>query len=204
VGAVAVAALVLSARPGSWQALDWSVSDRMRSGMSAGVEAVRVMFRDSGALSPTALAAVQRSVEFQAQVFPAFLGLASLASLGVAWWLYVRLGRGRVMALAPLREFRFNDHLVWVFIAGLALLIAGPTGAWGRAGSNAVVFMGALYALRGLAVLVFGTGGLSFAQAAVFLVGMMFVAPIILGVTLFVGLGDTWLDLRNRRRLPAA
>jgi hypothetical protein len=101
-------------------------------------------------------------------------------------------------------EFRFNDQLVWVFIAGLALLLIGWGGDWGRAGSNTVVFMGALYALRGAAVVLFAMGGVSFFGAAMLCLGLVFIAPVMLALALFIGLGDTWVDLRERlRRQPA-
>ena len=121
----------------------------------------------------------------------------------MAWWLHRRLTDGGVPALGPVSEFRFNDHLVWVLIAGVALLLLGWGGSWGRAGSNAVVFMGALYALRGIGVVLFATGGVSFFGAVMLFLGLLFVAPVLLALVLVIGLGDTWVDLRERlRRQP--
>lgn len=203
-GAAAGAALVLSGTPGGWSALDWRVGERMRGGIATALEAVRAVQGESEAFSPALVAAVYRTAEVQAQVFPAMLGLASLAALGVAWWIYVRLGFGSDRGLGPLGEFRFNDHLVWLFIGGLVLLVAGGEGAPGRAGSNAVVFMGALYALRGAAVVVFLGGGVTALGAMLLALGLLFVAPVILAGALVIGLGDTWLDIRRRIREAAA
>jgi len=144
--------------------------------------------------------AVYRTAEIQGLVFPALVGLSSMAALGVAWWVYVRLARESDQGLRPLSEFRFNDQLVWIFIGGLLLVLLGSGQALDRAGTNAVVFMGALYALRGAAVLVFLSGGLSMVGAALVAVAMLFVAPVILTGTLVVGLSDTWFDLRERAR----
>jgi hypothetical protein len=202
-GALAIGATILHVRPGAWEVLDSLVAERLGAGLGAGLETMRLLGGSRG-VSPALTETVQRAVDFQAQVFPALLGLASLASLGLAWWLYVRLAQGRPGGLMPVREFRFNDHFVWIFIAGVVLLLAGWGDAWGRAGSNAVVFMGALYTLRGVAVVLFATGGVSFFGAALLLVAVLFLAPVLVGVTLFIGLGDTWLDLRTRIKRLAA
>jgi hypothetical protein len=150
------------------------------------------------------VSAVYRTVEVQAAVFPALLGIASMASLGVAWWLYVRLSSGSDQGLGPLRDFRFNDHLVWLFIAGLVLVVIRWGDALAGVGANAVVFMGALYALRGAAVIMFLSGGLSLFGYVLVGLGLLFVPPLVLVGALVVGIGDTWLDVRNRTRSRAA
>jgi len=126
--------------------------------------------------------------EATAKAFPALLALESLAALALAWSLYHRVSRTRIgPPLAPLREFRFNDQLVWGLIAGItALLLPTLEGVRGP-GLNLVVFFGALYALRGLGVLV----------------GLALVALLSDGVAFalgLVGIGDTWLDWRSRAR----
>jgi hypothetical protein len=150
------------------------------------------------AMTPDLVGAVQATAETQAQLFPALVGLASMAGLGLAWWLYVRLALGRRGALGPLRDFRFNDHWVWLFVGGLLALILGVGELGTRAGSNAVLFMGALYALRGAAVVLFVNGGISAFGVGLLALGMMFLAPVILAGALLIGLGDTWLDIRTR------
>jgi hypothetical protein len=93
---------------------------------------------------------------------------------------------------------------VWVFIAGVLLLLVGWGEAWGRAGTNTLVVMSALYALRGAAVVMYVTGGLSFFGATMLLFALLFIAPVIFVLALLIGLGDTWMDLRERlRRQPA-
>ena len=121
-----------------------------------------------------------------------------MAALGVAWWARSRLTRDEGAALGPLRDFRFNDHLVWLLVAGLVLILAQWGDALGRVGSNAVVFMGVLYALRGAAVFVFVSGGLSLFGYVTFLLGIVLAAPVVVAVAVLIGIGDTWLDLRAR------
>ena len=143
--------------------------------------------------------------------FPALLSLESLAALALAWATYHRLSRRRLAApLAPLREFRFSDQLVWGLIIGLVILLFPNLANLRGFGLNLVVFFGALYAVRGLAVLAwFMKPG---ALAVSFVVGfVMLLAPflsvfavlgfLMLGVTaLGLGVGDTWADWRGRAR----
>jgi hypothetical protein len=96
-----------------------------------------------------------------------------------------------------LKEFRFNDQMVWVLILGITALLLS-SGAVERAGANAVVFVGALYALRGAGVVLFLTGGVSLFGGLLFLVGFIVLAPFVTLGAMFIGLGDTWFDLRGR------
>jgi hypothetical protein len=144
-------------------------------------------------------------------VFPALLALQSLAALALAWATYHRLSRARLGApLRPLREFRFNDQLVWGLIVGLTIMLLPTLTALSGVGKNLLVFFGALYAVRGLGVLSWfmapGSLGLTlgiafltlwvpfinvFAALAFMMVGIASVA---------LGLGDTWADWRSRAR----
>jgi hypothetical protein len=149
-----------------------------------------------GGLSET----VQATAEVQGMVFPALLALSSLATLGVAWWVHVKVMTGSSLGLGALRNFRFPDPLIWLLIGGLVLvLLAGWTGGVGRLGVNLVVFMGGLYVLRGAAVLLFLSGGLSVLAGILVAVGMVLAAPVLLAAAMAVGVGDSWLDLRARR-----
>jgi hypothetical protein len=145
------------------------------------------------------------------EVFPALLALESLGALAFAWAAYHRLGRTRLGApLAPLKEFRFNDQLVWGLIVGLTIVFLPTLSAFRVAGSNLLVFFGALYALRGLGVLawflapgaLFGGMTVGFAMLlwpvlnVIAVLGFM----ILLIAALGLGLGDTWADWRRRPR----
>ncbi len=198
-GAGATVALLVVGRVGTWDILDWVVRDRMSKGVSIALETMRAV-RGGEAVPPALVSALDETVRAQSVVFPALLGLASIAALGVAWWMYVRLDRGEDEGLGPLARFRFNDHLVWVFIGGLVLLVVRWGGVLGQVGSNAVVFMGALYALRGAAVVLFLSGGLSFLGMVLLVFGLLFVPPVLLAGAMIIGLGDTWLDIRGRIR----
>lgn len=199
-GSFGVTALFFAVQPGRWSVVDWAVQDRMAAAWGLVMEAIRAFRADGGGIAPEILEGVTDMMELQGTIFPSLLGLTSLAGLGVAWWLYVRLARGSDRGVGPLAEFRFNDQLVWVLIVGLVLLLAGWGDAWARTGGNAVVFMGGLYALRGAAVLVFLNGGISVLGAVALGIGLLVpvLASVILGGALVVGVGDTWFDLRTR------
>jgi hypothetical protein len=198
-GAAAVAAVVLAVRTGSWGTVEWAVEQRISQGLGTALEALRMM-RGGEALPPALVTAVHETVRAQANVFPALLGISSMAALGVAWWVYVRLSSGSDQGVGPLREFRFNDHLVWVLIAGVVLLLTPWEDVLARVGANTVVFMGALYALRGAAVILFLSGGLSLLGYVMLILGLVFLPPLVLTGAMVIGIGDTWLDVRRKLR----
>lgn len=144
-------------------------------------------------------------------VYPALLALESLAALALAWATYHRFSRARLGApLRPLRDFRFNDQLVWGLIVGLTIMLLPTLTALSGVGKNLLVFFGALYALRGLGVLSWfmapGSLGLTLGVGFVMLAAPVvnFFAAlgfILLGIAaLALGLGDTWADWRSRAR----
>ncbi|MEJ2206479.1 MAG: DUF2232 domain-containing protein [Gemmatimonadota bacterium] len=204
-GAVAVAAVVaaflLSVQAQAWGTVEWVFRERMADGVGTAVQAL-VLFRGGDSLPPATVAKIYDAVEMQAVVFPAVLGVATLASLGVAWWLYVRLSTGSDQGVGPLRDFRFNDHLVWLFIGGLVLLLLRWEAVSAQIGANAVVFMGVLYALRGAAVVMFLSGGLSLLGYVLVAFGLVFLPPLVLTGAMVIGIGDTWLDVRRKVREP--
>ena len=131
-------------------------------------------------------------------VYPALIGLASMGALCIASYVANRMD-GVEAALAPLRAFRFSDHLAWGLVVGLALLVI-PAGGWAvRAGANVVVFMAGLYVFRGLAVLAWlGTTVVASGWwIAVWLFAAVLFYPVTIGTALVMGLSDTWLDLRS-------
>lgn len=149
-------------------------------------------------------AAVGRAVSLWEAVYPAMLALASISALGVVGYVLGRV-RGELRPLPPLREFRFGDHLVWVLVLGLGLLVL-PAGAWAeRAGGNIVTVMGGLYLLRGLAVLVWlGASVLSSGWViGAWVLAALVLYPVTVGASLVMGISDTWLDLRSRAGVKA-
>ena len=200
--AFAVSVVVIVARDGSWQTVDFAVTNAVEGGVATTLQAVELL-RGGDAISPALAAAIHQTARAQVDVFPALMAIASMAGLAVAWWLYVRLRGGGDQAVGPVKHFRFNDHLVWLLIVGLLMLVTRWGDAIARVGSNAVVFMGALYALRGSAVFMFISGGLSLFGYVMLAIALVLAAPVVVGVAMVVGIGDTWFDVRERLRETA-
>lgn len=194
-GAVGVLAVT---RPGVLAEVDWWIGTRLTSTAHTAYE-----WLGTAALEGVG-ETIRGVVRTQVGLYPALLGLASLGALAVSWYVVTRL-RGSTDALGPLREFRFGDQLVWILVAGLVLFLLPAGELAARLGGNAMAFMGGLYLLRGIAVLVWlGAALLTSAWTAVLwgVVAVLFY-PVVVGAALVLGLGDTWLDLRKRLR-PAS
>ena len=162
--------------------------------------------------------ALERVSGAGATAFPALLALQSIAALALAWAMYHRFSRVRLgPPLASLRDFRFNDQLVWGLIVGLVIFLL-PKLAPARAaafvllrtfGVNLLVFFLSLYALRGLGVLswVLSTRTLAVLIGAGIALAMVpmtagIALPVLLSILLvagLLGLADTWFDLRRSR-----
>ncbi len=205
-GTAATAAIFLVLRPGSFQMLDQALGRQLREAVAQQVQ----LWKAAGAdLPPAFTDGMYKVVETRSFLAPALAALASMAALALAWGIYRRLAVREERALAPLREFRFHDELVWLIVAGIVLvLVPGLGPAAVRVGSNLLTFMGALYALRGLAVVVSMTGG-AFGVGGIFLVlfaalADRWIPPLIMAIAVLVGLTDTWLDLRARLVTPSA
>ncbi len=144
-------------------------------------------------------------------LYPALLALESIVALAIAWAMYHRLARARLgPPLGQLRDFRFNDQLVWGLIVGLTIVFLPTLASVRVLGRNLLVFFGALYAVRGLGVLSWFmapgalavTATIGFAMLwwpvlnAIAALGFLFLAIAAFGL----GLGDTWADWRSRAK----
>ena len=139
--------------------------------------------------------AMMRAIpDHSASLLPSLLALESLAALALGWGIHQRLSAVKIgPPLGPLVEFRFNDQLIWAVAVGATLWVL-PAFADGRnAGLNLLLFFGALYLLRGLGVLTWISKG-----RYAFIVILSLIPQVFIVVTLALGLGDTWLDLRRR------
>jgi hypothetical protein len=141
---------------------------------------------------------------------PAMLALESLAALALGWALYHRLSRTLIgPPLGRLRDFRFNDQLVWGVAVGASIYLLPAFAEARNAGLNILVFFGSLYVLRGLGILgwiakgrvgrlVFAIVG-SFVFAVILADALGFlISPLfpIAALAFALGLGDTWMDWR--------
>ena len=192
---VAAAALILATSPSVWLDVDALMTARVSQSAQTAAEVIGTSAND------VVVSLMQRVVAFQVLVFPALLGVSSIGALGVAVAVRAWLRGDSGSVFGKLRSFRFNDHLVWFWLLGLILVLTpvGPVAE--RVGGNAVFFMGALYVLRGMAVLLSLVGGISVTAGILGGLVAVLLYPILalmLSIMLIVGLGDTWLNVRSR------
>lgn len=194
---LASVAVMFGINRAGWYSLDIEMSQMLRN---ASMDIAKYWEKQlEGKTFATAMnQSIDRFTSFQVAVYPALTAIASLSALGLAWWLYRRITIRDAQPLGRLRDFKFSDELVWVVVIGAALVVLPLQGVADRAGANLLIFMAALYAVRGLAVIValFGAPTLFGAFFGALIFVMLY--PIVMATTLMVGLTDTWLDLRAR------
>jgi hypothetical protein len=185
----------------SWGRLLWWVE--FRTGAALWLMLAQMTSTTDGSVMGVAdfEATLNDLVRASGRLFPATMALQLFVSLVLATVLARRVS-GRSVGCPPGRfvEFRFSEHLGWLLALALVLVLVPPLAPARALGLNLLVVMGALYALRGLAVLVFGIralrgGCLLYAGAAL---ALFFLLP---GVVL-LGVVDAGLDLRRRWTPP--
>ena len=198
-GALVLVAILMTLMSGAWNIVDWVISDRVRATV-----AQAIALGGSEGLAPALMTAFYQTAEVRILIFPALTALASMSALLLSWWLFIFFSGRSEEALGPVKNFRFNDHLIWMLVVGIFLLFTRWSEPLQRLGSNAVVFIGALCAVRGAAVIVFITGGFSVLGYAMTLFGLVIVPPIVLGGAVLIGIADIYLDFRKRSEQLAA
>lgn len=198
-GSVVSVAALFAINKSGWYTLDFAIGHQLRTA-AADIVAFWGQRLQDKPWADDMSGVIYSFTEFQQATYPAMIAIASFTGLGLAWWVWRRVSIRDARPLGALRDFKFNDELVWLVVIGAALLVAPLHGAADRAGANLLTFMAALYAVRGLAVIValFGAPTLFGALFGAFLLLMLY--PVVMATTLMVGLTDTWLDLRARRR----
>jgi hypothetical protein len=141
-------------------------------------------------------------VRFVSTTTPGMLTLQSLAGLALAWQWHVHLTDQPLGApLAPFREFRIGDAWVWGVVAWLALLIAPVSGVLKLAGTNVGFVLGALYVLRGAAIVATFAQAFGVSAAALVIVATAaatIALPLFLPGLCTLGITDTWYQFRRR------
>jgi hypothetical protein len=135
---------------------------------------------------------------------PALLFLNALGGVLLGWSLYHRIATRPVGdPPAPFATFRFSDQVVWLPVAGLAMVLLPVPPPVHDVGGNLLLVAVALYAARGLAVVGAGAGRLPRVTTAFVTVVALFLLPFVVGGLTLLGLADTWLDFRRRPASPA-
>lgn len=193
VAGTGVLGLLLRGR-GFWTELHWSTVRELTTTVGYVVER-----------RPELAAISAPLVQFLADAFPALLLLSTLAALALAWQWHARISSRPLGApLGAFHEFRFADHWVWGLVLTLIVWAVPKLTALKWAAVNVGIVLGALYVLRGTAVVVAiaATVGV---PAWILTVGAVVAGVLIVPLFVLVpglwtlGVFDTWLAFRQRR-----
>ncbi len=140
-------------------------------------------------------------------LLPSLLVLETLLALALAWTMWHRLARVRLgPPLGSIVDFRFNDQMVWGLVVGATLVLLPSLSGWRELGLNLLLVFGALYALRGLGILLWWLPDrwwivpLVILLVCIPLLGPVQVLATVAVLALGLGLGDTWRDFRRTAR----
>jgi hypothetical protein len=208
--AIAMAAFavgnMLYAMGSSWGELQWWVGHR--AGYTARMLSSAIWMAQSSNGSGSSLVAelVNDVVRFMTDYHAGIVALELTAGLVLGTAIYHRVSATpRGTAVGRLRDFRFNDQLGWVAMVPLGVVLLPKLAAARLAAANVLLVLGALYAIRGVAVIAFGLsmlrigGGLVVALVA--LVALLLL-PVALPGAILLGVVDSGLDIRRRWLSP--
>ncbi len=208
--ASAVGVLLVAATPFSWDELRWMAERHFgaQARLVVGALTTAAAGTNPGQDMTALIAAVETSAlattRAVAAMLPALVLLQGVAALAAAWALYRSVARHpEGTPLPALKEFRFNDHLIWGVVAALVTLVVPGISALRAVGLNLAVFFGGLYVARGLGVLaaLAAVGGFSGPLAVLFaLFVTLFLLPLAAFAALALGVTDTWVDWRKLAR----
>lgn len=137
-------------------------------------------------------------------LFPAWIALIALGSARLAWSWYQRIARMPLLSPAGrLRDFRFNDHLIWLLVVLIAAMVVPLPASAALVAANALTLVGAFYALRGAAIARTAIVRPSPLFIIILLPIMLAFLPFFLAGLALLGIADTWLDFRRRAAPPS-
>ena len=148
------------------------------------------------------------TVPLMADFFPATLAIQLLTGLVLATILSDRIvpvGTGRPRR--EFRQFRFSEHLGWIAVFALGVLLLAKLAILKLFAANLLAVAGLLYALRGASVVWFAlnlAGGPGFLLTAVVALAVLILLPVVALGAILLGVVDTGIDLRQRLIAPRA
>jgi len=184
--------------------------DQIAKLMEDSLAAAGTMYSSMG-VDPATIEAASRQLrewlDIVPYLLPSIVGVAGLmlavTTLALVAVVFPHVGEKSASGLAFSR-FRLHWSMSYGFIVGLGLLALGPAlGAWGEAarlvGLNFFVFFQTLFFIQGLSVAhwyVVTHGHSARVRALVY--GTAVVGQLLLQITSWAGLLDTWFDYRKR------
>jgi hypothetical protein len=200
-GGASLAALAIGAGATAvWCAglgLEWRAVEA--SALREGWTTYREFTRQAGGGNPALAQGLKAGIAPAAALFPGLAAVLGLAGLRLAWGWYQRVASSPLGSTpARLVDFRFNDQLVWGLALALALTLFVPEGPGAALGRNFLFVLGALYALRGLAVTATFAAGLPRFVGALLAASAVLLFPFAATGLFLLGVADTWVDFRRR------
>ncbi len=206
VAAGGTAALLAAART-SWPEIRWWVESRVQ--FAAQLALTRLSGDEPGAgddaLVVQLKAWFESVIPLMADFFPATVAVQMLAGLALATALYRRFAPAAGVTWGKFRDFRFSEHLGWIAVIALAIVLLTRAATLKLMAANVLVVAGLLYTLRGTAVAWFGltlTGGPGLLTTGLVAFSVVFMLPVIIIGAIFIGVVDAGLDLRRRWPTP--
>ncbi len=146
---------------------------------------------------------LEDSVQFMADYYPAIVAIQLCAGMALATALYFRMTDHPLgSALGRLRDFRFSEHLGWIAVLPLVIVLVPAFAPARLVAVNALLVMAAFYATRGAAVAVWAVARLEGNRGmlvALSLLIALLLLPIAVAGVILLGVADARLDLRARR-----
>lgn len=187
------------------------VQDSFAGGLSSlfAVQADALAARGAEQALVEQLRAIGASSARLAPYFAALLVLGGVAGLVLALRWQEQLG-GRTLGRGPgpFRSFRFSDQVIWVLVAGMAVVLLPPASG-GLLGvslrgwaANLVVVVSVCYLLRGLAVYQTAAARVPRLVSGVLAVVAILFWPLATTGLALLGLADSWVDFRRRLGAP--
>ncbi len=203
--AIAVSTLLLVLRS-SWQELSWWVQFRIGVAIRTVIGAVWAGEEAGIAIKMSNPEQIQGWLESMVTMAGEFYGAIVVLTVGVALYtaaaIFQRVGKQHVgQPLGRLADFRFSEHIGWVAVLSLAVVLIPKLVALKMAAANILVVSAALYALRGVAVFVFFlevVSGGGFLLSLLIAVIIFVMLPVVIGGAVVLGVLDTGLDFRRR------
>ncbi len=206
VAAGGTGALLAAART-SWPEIHWWVESRGQ--LAAQLVLTRLSGDQPGAGDDAMVVQLKAWFEsvipLMADFFPATVAVQMLAGLALATALYRRFAPAAGVTPGKFRDFRFSEHLGWIAVIALAIVLLTRAATVKLMAANVLVVASLLYALRGAAVAWFGltlAGGPGLLTTGLVAFSVVFMLPVILIGTIFIGVVDAGLDLRRRWPTP--
>ena len=202
---VAVSALLLALRS-SWQELSWWVQFRVGVAMRPVIGAMWAGEETGFGVqisNPDQIQGwLESTVTVAGELYGAIMALTVGAALYIAAAVFQRVAKQRKgPPLGRLADFRFSEHLGWIAVLSLALVLIPKLVAVKMVAINILVVSAALYALRGVAVFVFFiemVGGAGFLLSLLVAVIIFVMLPVVVGGAVVLGVLDTGLNFRRR------